>query len=492
MSPLVFLSIFIASIASYVSFGIAGRITDKRHIGHILPWIAGGGIAMGSGIWAMHFIGMLAMQMPFPIEYHFSLSVLSLLVAILFSSLAFTVAAKLELTIPTIIGSSLLLGAGIASMHYIGMASMTMPAKVIYNPAIVVISIVIAVFASAFALTQFSHFKLSPFANDITKKIIVATIMGGGISAMHYTAMAAVTFQTSGIPEPTVLQTSLIISIVIIFFLIQGGGIISILMDENLSAKDRIIDLEIQFMQAQKMEAIGTLVSGISHDFNNMLSGILGNLYLMKLKLKESPDMIKTLESTEELGMHAAEIIKQLLAFSRKGTAEMTVFSLTETIHDAYNLAIIAVPNQIQHTCNIKEEELYIRGNKTQIQQVVMNLMNNASDALAGTERPMISCTLSAYHPDKRFQKKYPDLRSDDLARLSITDNGCGISGRKLKNIFEPFYTTKEIGKGTGLGLSMTFSAIQSYGGAIEVVSKLGEGTSFHIYLPTVAKEVSL
>jgi len=343
---LVMLSLLIAIVSSYVSFGIAGRVANVQNSGHGSLWIIGGGIAMGSGIWAMHFIGMLAMRMQFPVEYDFMVSALSLIVAILFSSLAFVLINNHARKTSTMMGGSLLLGAGIASMHYIGMAAMRMPAEVIYNLPVVLISIATAIFASGFALTRFSRFKNSSFANDIAKKALNAIIMGGGIAAMHYTAMAAATFDAPGTHDAMGIQTGLIISIAIIVFLIQGGGAITVLLDENIAAKGRIIALEKQFTQAQKMEAIGTLVGGIAHDFNNMLSGMLGNLYLAKKELKERPDISKMIDQAEELGMHAAEMVRQLLTFARKDSAEMTGFFLTGSVHDAFHLAKAPYPKK--------------------------------------------------------------------------------------------------------------------------------------------------
>jgi len=121
-----------------------------------------------------------------------------------------------------------------------------------------------------------------------------------------------------------------------------------------------------------------------------------------------------------------------------------------------------------------------------------MNLMNNAKDALADSANPEIRCVLARFKADEHFHQTNPDIHGDDFARLSLIDNGNGIPENKLLHIFEPFFTTKEVGKGTGLGLSMTYGAVQSHGGVIEVESQIGKGTSFHIYLPLVDQEAPL
>ncbi len=247
--------------------------------------------------------------------------------------------------------------------------------------------------------------------------------------------------------------------------------------------------LENQFIQAQKMESIGTLVGGIAHDFNNMLAAILGNVYLSKLKLEGQPEVSEKLESIELLGMRASEMVKQLLTFARKDHVEMNSFSLNNSIKEAFKLAETAIPENIELVCDLCSENLIITGDVTQLQQVLMNLLNNARDALLNVSQPSVSCTLRPFEAGDEFNKAHPGLKGVQFAQLVIKDNGGGIPSEHLHKVFEPFFTTKGVGEGTGLGLSMVYGAVQSHGGLIELESEHGIGTSFYIYLPLTEAE---
>jgi len=244
--------------------------------------------------------------------------------------------------------------------------------------------------------------------------------------------------------------------------------------------------LEEQFLQAQKMEAIGTLVGGIAHDFNNMLAAIQGNVYLSKMKLKGQPEIADKLDSIESLGMRAADMVKQLLTFARKDRVEMVGFSLNAFIKEAFKLAKAAIPENIELVCDLCPEELVVQGDATQMQQVLMNLLNNARDAVSHVSQPEISCSLRPFVASDTFLKAHPDFKGSRFAQLMIRDNGAGIAEEIVNKVFEPFFTTKGVGEGTGLGLAMVYGAVQSHGGIIEVESELGTGTSFSIYLPLV------
>ena len=246
--------------------------------------------------------------------------------------------------------------------------------------------------------------------------------------------------------------------------------------------------LEEKFRQAQKMEALGTLVGGIAHDFNNMLAGMTGNLYLARMKLKEMPDVDIKLQRVEELSFRASEMIQQLLTFARKGLVDMKPFGLTSFIKDVSKLSEASIPKSISFDLNLCSEELVVQGDATQLQQVMMNLLNNAQDAVSGVEKPRIHLRLNEYDADQSFIDKHPDIGTHLFAHMVVEDNGCGIEGNDQAHVFEPFYTTKEVGVGTGLGLSMAYGAIDKHGGLIEIESTPEQGTAVHIYLPLKAE----
>ncbi len=246
--------------------------------------------------------------------------------------------------------------------------------------------------------------------------------------------------------------------------------------------------LEQQLQQAQKMEAIGTLVGGIAHDFNNMLASIMGVTYLAKLKIEDKAIVMNKLEVIETLSIRAADMVSQLLTFARKDSIKMSVFSLTPFLNEALKLARSGIPENIKLCYQTCPDNLMIHGDMTQLQQMIMNLLNNARDALTGVSNPVIDCVLEIYPATNAFRKKHSDLQGDRFAHLTIRDNGCGIPEAQLSQIFDPFFTTKPVGEGTGLGLSMAFGSIQRHGGVVEVESEVGKGTAFHLYLPLQEK----
>ncbi len=242
--------------------------------------------------------------------------------------------------------------------------------------------------------------------------------------------------------------------------------------------------MEENFLQAQKMEAMGTLVGGIAHDFNNVLAAIQGNIYLTRRTLENQPEIADKLDSIALLSSRAAGMVKQLLTFARRDRIEMNVFSLNSFIKEAYKLAKTAIPENIELICNHCQEDLIIDGDTTQLQQVLMNLLNNARDAVSHVSQPKITCTLKPFTATDAFKNAHPNVDTVRFAQLSMKDNGYGISQENLNKIFEPFFTTKEVGKGTGLGLAMVYGAVQSHAGTLVVESEIGAGTTFNIYLP--------
>jgi len=243
-------------------------------------------------------------------------------------------------------------------------------------------------------------------------------------------------------------------------------------------------DLEAQFLQSQKMEAIGVLVGGIAHDFNNALAGITGNVYLAHKDLQGQPEVAERLEAIETLADRTAGMIRQLLTFSRKGKAEMRPLGIDAFLREVIKLQRVSVPENIRLQYESGGETMEINGDANVLQQVIINLINNARDALLEAAAPAITIRLAPFTADGHFQKRHHPLADIDYVRLTISDNGQGIAPEHIKHLFEPFFTTKGVGKGTGLGLSMAYGAVQAHNGVIEVDSRQGEGTTFAIYLP--------
>ncbi|TLS68650.1 PAS domain S-box protein [Mariprofundus erugo] len=242
--------------------------------------------------------------------------------------------------------------------------------------------------------------------------------------------------------------------------------------------------LQEQFFEAQKLQAIGTLAGGIAHDFNNMLAALQGNTFLAARLAGDDPKLGERLSNIDTIIQRAAAMVRQLLTYARKDHISMAPFTLNLLIKEGYKMARTAIPENIEYTCDLCPELMIVNGDANQLQQVLINLLINARDAVEETINPKISCSLTPFVADEPFFDSHPELRNRPLVRMSVRDNGCGISADKFSKIFEPFFTSKEVGKGTGLGLAMAYGSIKTHGGVIEVESELGRGTAFHVFLP--------
>ncbi|PJA31678.1 MAG: hypothetical protein CO187_08110, partial [Zetaproteobacteria bacterium CG_4_9_14_3_um_filter_53_7] len=245
--------------------------------------------------------------------------------------------------------------------------------------------------------------------------------------------------------------------------------------------------LENQFRQSQKMEAIGTLVGGIAHDFNNNLAGITGNLYMAKKAVKSMPDVVRRLDTIEKLSFGAAATIQQLLAFSRKGIVQMYPLSISSFLKETIKMQQLSLPENIALQLQVEDAGMQVKGDINQLQQMLMNLINNAFDAVQESENPTIRVQLDRFQADDTFAALHEGMREGEYAHISVIDNGSGIKAEHIEHVFEPFFTTKEQGKGTGLGLAMAYGTVKTHGGYIEIKAAEPTGTVVQIYLPLIA-----
>lgn len=249
--------------------------------------------------------------------------------------------------------------------------------------------------------------------------------------------------------------------------------------------------LEEQLLQSQKMEAIGMLVGGIAHDFNNMLAAIQGNVYLARQHLPhQALRACGKLDNIEKLSLRGGDMVQQLLTFARKDSVQMRPLPLNTFMKEAGKVARSTIPEDIDCSFELCSETLTVLGDVTQLQQALINLLNNACDALQGGGHPQIECSLQRWESHAQFHRMHPEVSDELFARIRVADNGAGIASEHLEKIFEPFFTTKGVGKGTGLGLAMVYGAVSNHGGVIEVESKPGRGTAFYIYLPIYSQHI--
>ena len=240
-----------------------------------------------------------------------------------------------------------------------------------------------------------------------------------------------------------------------------------------------------QLHQRQKLEALGQLAGGIAHDFNNLLQIITGNTHLLKSHHAEA-DKALLLQGVLNASERASSLIKQLLAFSRKGSVEFSEVDLGQVLSSLFEMLGRLMGEHIRVSCDSHPEPLFIHGNAAQLEQLIVNLCVNARDALphgGNLELSLREVPAELLPPSVDRQISTPTSR---YAMLEVRDDGEGMTAEVQRRMYEPFFTTKGAGKGTGLGLSTVYAVVQSHSGAIEVRSTPGRGSCFQVYFPRI------
>jgi two-component system, cell cycle sensor histidine kinase and response regulator CckA len=245
--------------------------------------------------------------------------------------------------------------------------------------------------------------------------------------------------------------------------------------------------LEEQLLQSQKMEAIGTLAGGVAHDFNNILTTILGYASLIQMREQESEQQSKLAAKIVKSVERATELTKNLLAFSRKQTVDMKPANVNDIVCGFQTILARLIGEDIELTVRASAKKLVVEADKGQLEQVLMNLTANARDAMPRGGKLSIIAGETEICEAEVGRSSVPPGK---YALLTISDSGIGMDKQIQERIFEPFFTTKGVGKGTGLGLSMVYGIIKKHDGFINVYSEPGQGTTFTIYLPLVEAEI--
>jgi len=247
-------------------------------------------------------------------------------------------------------------------------------------------------------------------------------------------------------------------------------------------------NLEEQLIQSQKMEAIGKLAGGIAHDFNNLLTVINGYSEILLSDMPDNRPEYQDVLQIKRAGLRAASLTNQLLAFSRKQVLKLEIFNVNDLLNNLEQMLERLIGEDIKLETCLENDLPDINADRGQIEQIIVNLAVNARDAMPGGGKLLIR-TQNTFL-DEVFIKQDFNIKPGPYVLISISDDGIGMDRQVLAHIFEPFFTTKDVGKGTGLGLSTVYGIVKQSGGDVRVQSGPGQGTTFYIYLPAIARSV--
>lgn len=247
--------------------------------------------------------------------------------------------------------------------------------------------------------------------------------------------------------------------------------------------------LEEQFIQAQKMEAVGHLAGGIAHDFNNFLTAIIGYASIMQLKMRNDDPLRPNIDMILSSAEKAANLTSSLLAFGRKQIIDLKPIEINSLIRQSAKLLTRMIREDIDLRLMLCDKDLIVMGDSSQLEQALMNLATNARDAMPSGGALIIETRQDDIN--EAFVNAHGYGKPGSYAVISVSDTGKGMDAATREKIFEPFFTTKELGKGTGLGLSMVYGLLRQHNGFIDVYSELNRGTTFKIYLPMIKTALS-
>ena len=250
----------------------------------------------------------------------------------------------------------------------------------------------------------------------------------------------------------------------------------------NLTDITDQVKLEEELNQAKKMEAIGRLAGGVAHDFNNMLSIILGNTEIMFEDLDAASPVVSNLKEIRKAAERSADLTRQLLAFARKQTISPRIIDLNSLIDGMTQMLRRLIGENIELSWHPKTALWPVKIDPSQINQLLANLCVNARDSIRDVGRVVIET--DNVHFDEMYCRTHPGFKSGDYVLIRVSDNGCGMDKETLDNLFEPFFTTKNLGEGTGLGLAIIYGIVEQNNGFINVYSQPEQGTTFKIYIP--------
>jgi signal transduction histidine kinase/CheY-like chemotaxis protein len=491
---LVLLSILAAIFASYTTLSLAMRVKAAHgYAPH--AWVAGGAFAMGSGIWAMHFIGMLAFRLPMPLAYDPLITFISWLLPVVVSGLALWQLRHRELGGRHLAWGAILMGLGINAMHYTGMAGMRMDPPITYDPWLFLASVVIAIGASAGAL--WIGFRLNESVrHPRLLQLGAAVVMGGAIVGMHYTGMAAAHFDASSVCRAAadgVNQDHLAILVAVATFAVLSIALLAAIFDTRLESRNRTLAASLEtaaerqelYLREQKArleaENLSQLkdefLATLSHELRTPLNAMLGWSQLLLQGARDEAMLRRGLETIERNARAQSQLIEDMLDMSRliagKVRVEAKAMAPAEFVNAALETARpAAIGKQIHLVAEVDYDAGPVLGDPARMQQVMTNLVSNAIKFTEAGGRVAVSVR-----------------REGDSVAIDVADSGIGIDPEFLPYVFDRFRQADSSSArrhgGLGLGLAIARQLVELQGGAITVASGgAGRGATFTVHLP--------
>jgi|SRR5579872_2303158 len=472
------LSVVIAVAGSYAALDVAGRVAASKHWSFV-AWLTGGSIAMGIGIWSMHFTGMLAFSLPIPVSYHWPTVLLSYAIATFSAAGALYVVSRTEMGNIRAVSSGVLMGCGIAALHYISMAAMRMAAVCSFNSLLVALSVA---FASVFS---YASLRLAFYWRDakevVWRKVGSALIMGAAICAMHYTGMASAAFIASGI-EPDFYHSVSISSlgtsgIIIATLLILAVTIVSSSVDRLMHAQALELVLaqaKAELLYKDRAASLGELAASIAHEINQPLGAVVNSASAsLRWLAMQPPNLEEAREATMRTvreANRAGEVISRIRALLKKEPPQLKRLDLNEVIREVLTLAGGEIEKgRIAVTTDLAANLPPVFGDRVQLEQLMFNLITNAIEAMKPVE-------------DRPRELHIIAATDTDVVQVSVDDNGVGLDQADLDRIFRPFFTSKR--DGIGMGLAISTSIVETHGGRLWAERHSLHGAVFKFRLP--------
>ncbi|MGK7948220.1 MAG: MHYT domain-containing protein [Xenococcaceae cyanobacterium] len=534
--PLVSFSVFIAILAAYTALELTERISAKGKIK--ISWLIGSSLTMGTGIWSMHFIGMLAYSIVVPITYDVTTVVISWIPAVIASGVAFYYLHR-GLDGIYLLWAGTLMGVGIGAMHYIGMAAMRVNAQMQYDYFVVALSVVFAVILSSISLATANYVK--GFLDREELKLGGSFLMGAAISGLHYIGMAAVSFTVAAERSTLSLNsenslnietTSLGYTIGIVTILIIGGAFMACMKAQKkdlqhlshqlqksskiltrvnqelekrvanrtaelLKAKEAAEQQNIQLKKAkadleEASKSKDIFLANISHELRTPLNSILGYTRMLQKDVNLTSSQVRDLRIVRHSGTHLLTLINDILDLSKTTSAKLELNPTT--IHLPHFLkGIIGIAQMwakekklLLHLKTHKALPVHIQADETRLRQILINLLSNAVKFTTSGE---VILRVSILDNTKESTQK----SNRRELRFEVSDTGIGMNSEQLNKLFRPFEQFGDVesrSAGTGLGLSLSKQLVTLMGSELKVKSKLNSGSTFWFDVVLLVVEV--